>query len=226
MAASLETRAWFSLVLLGLVMALLLCVSAGTTRYLEAWLYLAIFVGGSALVTLWLMRHDRALLERRMRGGPTAEKRPAQKIIMLCTSTCFVAMLIVPGLDRRFGGSAMPLYVVLAGDALVAIGLYLIFLVYRVNTFTSATIEVSPQQHVISTGPYAIVRHPMYASASFYVLGTPLALGSWWAFVPAAAMLPCLMWRIIDEERMLAQSLPGYDAYRERVRWRVVPGVW
>jgi protein-S-isoprenylcysteine O-methyltransferase Ste14 len=130
-----------------------------------------------------------------MSGGSLAEKLAAQKFIMLGTSIGFTALLVVPALDRRYGWSTMPFGANVSGDALVAIGFYLvwfylIFLVYRENTFTSATIEVAENQTVISTGPYAIVRHPMYASASLYLLGTLLALGSYWAFVPIVAMIP------------------------------------
>lgn len=172
---NLNARAWLALAILAAVMGLLLFVPAGTVHYWEAWVYLLIFTAASILITLYLMRKDPALLKRRMSGGPTAEKLPAQKFIMLCTSIAFIALLVVPAFDHRFAWSNMPFESVMAGDALVAIGFYLIFLVYRENTFTSATIEVAENQKVISTGPYAIVRHPMYASASLYLLGTPLA---------------------------------------------------
>ena len=115
---------------------------------------------------------------------------------------------------------------VVAGDLLVALGFYLIFLVYRENTFTSATIEVAENQKVISTGPYARVRHPMYASAILYLLGTPLALGSYWGLVPVVAMMPFLVWRILAEERFLARNLAGYTDYQKRVHHRLVPFVW
>jgi protein-S-isoprenylcysteine O-methyltransferase Ste14 len=207
-------------------MGLLLFVPAGTARYWQAWVYLWIFMGASALITLYLMRRDPALLERRMSGGPMAEKRRIQKFIMFCTSISFVALLAVPAFDRRFGWSAVPIGGVVSGDALVAIGFYFIFLVYRENTFTSATIEVAENQRVISTGPYAIVRHPMYAGASLYLLGTPLALGSYWAFVPIAAMIPLLIWRLFDEERFLVNNLSGYIEYQKRVPHRLVPFAW
>jgi protein-S-isoprenylcysteine O-methyltransferase Ste14 len=223
---NLSTRAWSALLVLGVLMGLVLFVSAGTVHYWQAWLYLSIFITASALITLYLMRRDPALLERRMSGGPMAEKQPAQKFIMLCTSIVFIALLAVPGFDRRFGWSAMPLAGTLSGDLLVAIGFYLIFLVYRANTFTSATIEVVDNQRVISTGPYAIVRHPMYASAVLYLLGTPLALGSYWALIQVAAMIPFLIWRLVDEERFLAKNLSGYIEYRKRVRHRLLPFVW
>jgi protein-S-isoprenylcysteine O-methyltransferase Ste14 len=126
----------------------------------------------------------------------------------------------------RFGWSAVPLGGVVVGDVLVVIGFYGISRVYRENTFTSATIEVAKDQQVIATGPYAIVRHPMYASGALYLLGTPLALGSYWGLVVLGAMLPFLLWRLVDEERFLVQNLPGYTAYQQRVRHRLVPYVW
>jgi protein-S-isoprenylcysteine O-methyltransferase Ste14 len=115
---------------------------------------------------------------------------------------------------------------VVAGDLLVALGFYLIFLVYRENTFTAATIEVTENQKVISTGPYARVRHPMYASAILYLLGTPPALGSYWGLVPVVAMMPLLVWRLLAEERFLARNLAGYTDYQKRVHHRLVPFVW
>ena len=223
---NLNARAWLALAVLAVVMGLLLFVPAGTVHYWQAWAYLLIFTGASILITLYLMRKDPALLERRMSGGPTAEKQPTQKVIMLCTSIGFIALLVVPGFDHRFGWSTVPLGGVVAGDVLVAIGFYLIFLVYRENTFTSATIEIAENHKVISTGPYAIVRHPMYASASLYLLGTPLALDSYWGFVPIAAMMPFLIWRLYDEERFLASNLPGYSEYQKRVRHRLLPFMW
>ncbi|CEF48778.1 unnamed protein product [uncultured bacterium] len=223
---NLKARAWLALAVLAVVMALLLFVPAGTIHYWEAWVYLSIFFGAAALTTMFLMRKDPALLERRMRGGPTAETQPTQKLIMLCTSLGFIALLVVPALDYRFAWSAVPFSGVLVGDVLVAVGFYLIFLVYKENTFTSATIEVATDQKVISTGPYAIVRHPMYASASLYLVGTPLALASYWGFAPLLATLPFLIWRLFEEERFLALNLPGYTEYQSKVRHRLVPRIW
>ena len=223
---SLETRAWLALAVLAAVMALLLFIPAGTVRYWQAWVYLAIFIGASGLTTVYLLANDPALLERRMHGGPTGEQRPAQKLIMWCTSVGFGALLVVPALDHRFRWSTVPLGVVVAGDVLVLVGFALIVRVYRENTFTSATIEIAEHQRVISTGPYAVVRHPMYASGFLYLAATPLALGSYWGLIPIAAMAPFLIWRLFDEERMLAASLPGYTDYQRRVPHRLVPFVW
>jgi protein-S-isoprenylcysteine O-methyltransferase Ste14 len=223
---TLQRKAFTGLLILFLVMAALLFLTAGTIRYWQAWVYLAVFFGASFLVTLYLAKNDPALLKRRLSAGPWAEKEQTQKIIMAFTSIGFLALIVAPALDFRFGWSAVPLPIVAAGNALVAIGYVIIFFVYKENTFTSATIEVAKDQRVISTGPYALVRHPMYAGGLLYLLGTPLALGSWWGLVPFAATLPFLIWRLVDEEEFLVRNLPGYAEYRNKVRFRLMPGVW
>jgi protein-S-isoprenylcysteine O-methyltransferase Ste14 len=223
---TLNARAWVALVILGLAMGALLFGCAGTWQYWQAWVFLTVFLGASALITLDLMQRDPALLERRMRGGPIAEKETAQRVIMFFASAGFIALLVVPALDIRYGWSSVPLPAVLVGDLLVATGFYFIALVYRENTFTSATVQVIADQKVVTTGPYAIVRHPMYASALLYLAGMPLALGSWWGFAALAAFVPVLIWRLVDEERLLARDLAGYTQYQSRVRYRLIPFVW
>jgi protein-S-isoprenylcysteine O-methyltransferase Ste14 len=222
----LKGRAWLSLAALAVIMGLLLFVSAGRLTYWHAWVYLLLFFGLSTAITLDLLRHDPALLERRIKVGPTAEPRPLQRRIMLGEFVGFLALLVVPALDYRFGWSDVPLGVVVAGDLLFGVGFAFIGRVYRENTYTSATIEVAEGQRVISTGPYAVVRHPMYASTWLYLVGTPLALGSYWGLVALLGMLPLLVWRLLDEERLLAKELPGYADYQRKVRYRLVPGVW
>jgi protein-S-isoprenylcysteine O-methyltransferase Ste14 len=155
------------------------------------------------------MKRDPKLLERRVYAGPTAEKGRNQKIIQSITSIGFIAMLVVPALDHRFHWSAIPLFVAVAGDVLVAIGFLIIFFVYKENTFASATIEVAPQQNVISSGLYALVRHPMYMGALLLFIGMPLALGSWWGLFAFLLILPALIWRIRDEESKESARLFG-----------------
>jgi protein-S-isoprenylcysteine O-methyltransferase Ste14 len=120
----------------------------------------------------------------------------------------------------------MPPYMALAGDVLVGAGLLAIFFVFRENSFTSATIELAPDQKVISSGPYALVRHPMYSGALVMLLGMPIALGSWWGVLVVVAMLPALIWRLLEEEKFLAVNLAGYVAYQDSVRYRLLPWVW
>jgi len=224
--SSLNAKALLSVLLLGVVMAAILFTTAGTVNYWQAWVFLLILITLSLLITIYLIRNDPELLRRRMRGGPTAEKRVSQRVIMIFTSLGFIGLLVVPGLDHRFSWSTVPLAVVIAGDALVALGYYFIFLVFRQNTYSSATIELAANQKVIDSGPYSLLRHPMYAGALLYLLGTPLALGSYWGLVPFVAVIPFLIWRIFDEEMMLIRELEGYGEYKQRVRYRLVPGVW
>jgi protein-S-isoprenylcysteine O-methyltransferase Ste14 len=161
-----------------------------------------------------------------MSGGPTAEKEPTQKIIMLFASLGFIGLMIFPALDHRFAWSRMTPYLALVGDMLVSLGWLAIFFVFKENTFSSATIELAPDQKVISTGPYAVVRHPMYAGALVMLLGIPIALGSWWGLLVIVAMVPALIWRLIDEEKFLGRNLAGYGEYQYAVRFRLIPLVW
>src|SRR5579864_5666325 len=139
-------------------MALLLFVPAGTVHYWQAWAYLGVFLGAAFLITLYLMKKDPALLKRRLSAGPTAEKEKTQKIIMFWASLGFIASLVVPAFDHRFSWSHVSPSGIIAGDVLVTLCFYFTFLVYKENTFTSATIEVADNQKIISTGPYAFVR--------------------------------------------------------------------
>lgn len=184
------------------------------------------FVTSSALITIYLWKKDPKLLERRVNAGPSAEKETKQKRIQVFASLAFIALMIVPSLDHRFSWSNVPVLVVIGGDILAALGFFIVFLVFKENTFTAATIEIAPDQTVISTGPYAVVRHPMYAGALIMLFGTPLALGSWWALLLFILMTFVIIWRLLDEERFLAKSLPGYNEYCKKVPYRLIPSIW
>jgi len=208
------------------VMAALLFIPAGTLHWWQAWLLIAVFTGASLLITVWLAIRDPALLRRRLRAGPVAEREPAQKAIMTLAMTGFVLLLVVPALDHRYGWSRLPDGVALPGDALVALGFLVFHRVVRVNSYSAATIQIAEGQRVVSTGPYAVVRHPMYAGVLPLLAGMSLALGSWWGLVPGALLVAALVWRLLHEERFLTRNLPGYAAYCQRVRYRLLPGVW
>jgi protein-S-isoprenylcysteine O-methyltransferase Ste14 len=223
---NLKTKAWAGFTFLAIILGLLLFVPAWTILYWQAWVYLAVFFGSSGAITLYLMKNDPALLARRLSAGPRAEKEKSQKIIMFFVTLTFGAMFIVSALDYRFMWSDVPLYAVIAGDILVAVGFFIVFLVYKENTFSSATIGVDKDQKVISTGPYALVRHPMYGGGLLMFLATPPALDSWWgllSFIPAVLLI---VWRLLDEEKLLAKNLSGYTEYQQKVRSRLIPGIF
>jgi protein-S-isoprenylcysteine O-methyltransferase Ste14 len=222
----LRLKAFLGLANLLAVLAVLLSAAAGTWRYVHGWVFLAVFGVSSLAITIDLMKHDPKLLERRVKAGPIAETRPRQKLLQGLASVAFLGIVVVPALDHRFGWSRVPLLGVVAGDLLVGLGFFVVFLVFRVNTFTSAVIEVGAEQQVIDRGPYAHVRHPMYAGALLLLTGTPLALGSWWGLLMLFPFTGILVGRLLDEESVLSKELPGYDAYRERTRYRLVPHVW
>jgi protein-S-isoprenylcysteine O-methyltransferase Ste14 len=222
----LAKRAFAGFARFQIALALMIFLPAWSLHYWQGWLYWLLFGGACVLITLYFLRHDRALIERRMQAGPGAETEPKQKLILKFASVALIAMYIVSPLDHRFGWSYAPNWLVLAGDALVALSFYGFFLTFRQNAFAAATVRVESDQPVISTGLYAIVRHPMYTAALALFLGTPLALDSWWGLVPAALLLAALVWRLLDEESYLARNLPGYTDYQRRVRTRLVPGIW
>jgi len=223
---SLHKRAFGGLAILFLVMALLLFIAAGTLHYWQAWVFLAVYFAETIAITLYLMKRDPALLARRMRGGPFAEKEPVQKIIISLVSLGFIALIVLPGIDHRLGWSHMSPSASVAGDLLVLLGWTGIFLVLRENSFSSSTIEVAADQRVVTTGPYALVRHPMYAAALVMLFGMTVALGSWWGVLIVVAILPALIWRLLDGEKFLARNLTGYSDYERRVHYRLLPGVW
>jgi protein-S-isoprenylcysteine O-methyltransferase Ste14 len=208
------------------ILALLLFLPAGTPDYWQAWIFLAVFFVSVLLITLYLMKKDSKLLERRMNAGPGAEKERSQKIIQSLATIGFIAVIVFPAVDHRFGWSSVPLPVAIAGDALVTLGLLIIFFVFKENTFTSSVIEVDPEQRVIATGPYALVRHPMYVGALVMLLGVPLALGSWWGLFTVIPITLVIVWRLVDEEKFLVKNLSRYSEYQNKVRYRLVPFIW
>jgi len=203
-----------------------LFVPAWTLDFWQAWVYLFIFIAASALITAYLWKHDPKLLERRVKAGPRAEKEKSQKLIQIFASLAFVGILVLPSFDHRYLWSHVPLFFVIAGDVLVVLGFLAVFLVFKENSFTAATIEVSPNQSVITTGPYAIVRHPMYAGALVMLFATPLALGSWWGILMFIAITVVIVVRLLNEEMFLKRSLSGYTEYCRKVLYRLLPSVW
>ncbi len=209
-----------------IAMGAIIFLSAWTLNYWQAWVFLALFGISGLLITAYLMKRNPQLLERRLSAGPTAEQRTGQKVVMSIASLEFIVALVFPALDHRFGWSSVPAPVSIVGDILFVLGWIIIFFVFKENTFTSATIEVAADQNVITTGPYAIVRHPMYSGSLLYMLAMPIALGSWWGLLVILLMIFTVLWRLFDEENVLKKNLPGYREYEQKVRYRLVPYLW
>ena len=223
---SLAIRTTLGFVQLLACLAALLFVPAWTIHFWQDRVSLFIFASASASITAYLWSKDPELLERRVNAGPGAEKVKSQKLIQAFASLAFLGEMILPSLDHRFSWSHAPIFMVIAGDVLVAVGFLVVFLVFKENSFASATIAVTSGQKVIATGPYAIVRHPMYSGALVMLIGTPLALGSWWGILTVVPMILMLALRLLDEEKFLDKSLPGYEEYCQKVRSRLAPSIW
>jgi protein-S-isoprenylcysteine O-methyltransferase Ste14 len=223
---NLNIKAFGGLLFLVICLAVLLFLPAWTLYYWQAWMFLAVFTASVLAITLYLMKKDPKLLELRVKAGPGAEKQKSQKIIQSVAQVAFIATIVVPSVDHRFAWSYVPPYMVVAGDVLVMLGLLIVYFVFKENTFSSATIEVGAGQEVISTGPYALVRHPMYIGALVMLLGVPLALGSWWGLLTIIPMTLVLVLRLLDEEKFLVKTLPGYSNYRNKVKYHLVPFIW
>jgi protein-S-isoprenylcysteine O-methyltransferase Ste14 len=222
----LSRKTVFGFIQLIIILGLCLFAPAWSFNYWQAWIYLFIFAASAALITVYLWKKDPKLLERRVIAGPGAEKEKSQRLIQLFAAVAFISIVILPSLDRHFSWSGVPLYIVIAGDVLVALGFLIIFIVFKENTFTAATIEVAADQKVISTGPYAIVRHPMYSGALIMLFGTPLALGSWWGLLMLVPMTIIIVRRLLEEEKFLIKNLQGYTEYCQKVRYHLMPFVW
>lgn len=208
------------------IMGLVLFASAGTVRFWQAWLYLALHLAWLQVAGAYFLRKDPALVERRLTQDERGEKDPTQRRIIATLRVLGLVTLVVAGLDRRYGWSGEPAALVAAGVVLFVAGVAVVFAVFAANTYTSSIIEVDAGQHVVATGPYRRLRHPMYAGTLLMGLATPLVLGSY----ASALLLPpgwaLLVARILAEERFLSRELPGYEAYMARTRSRLLPGIW
>ena len=222
----LNIKAFTGMLQLAIVLGLTIFLPAWTFDYWQAWVLVAIFFACTLAVTLYLMKNDPKLLERRIKAGVGAEQERSQNIIQAFAALAFIALFVVSALDHRFSWSTMPPSMIALGDILIVLGFYLVFLVFKENTFASGTIEVGAEQKVIATGPYALVRHPMYISALVMLIGVPLALGSLWGLPAIIPMVVVLVARLLDEERFLAKNLAGYSEYQGKVRHRLLPLIW
>jgi protein-S-isoprenylcysteine O-methyltransferase Ste14 len=211
----------FSLV--PIVLGLLILVPAGTFNFWQVYVYICILVIPMIFVLFYFLKNDPLFLERRTR---TKEKEKVQKIIQIVFSLIFLSGFVIPGLDKRFGWSDIPIYIVLITDIIILLGYLLIFFVFRQNSYASRVVEVDKNQKVITTGLYSIVRHPMYIGFLIMYIPTPVALGSYWGLIPMATIPLAIVFRILNEEKVLSKDLPGYKEYCQKTRYRLIPLIW
>jgi len=202
---------------------LILFFPAGTLIYWEAWVYLAILLIPMLIVMAYFLKKTPEFLVRRMK---LKEKEGEQKIIVKLALIPFLLAFILPGIDKRLGWSNVPIFIIVAADILVIIGYIFVVLVFKENQFASRIIEVVEGQKVIQSGPYRIVRHPMYMGSTLMYVASPLALGSYWAIIPAIFIIPIFVARIINEEKVLTKELEGYSEYKQKTRYRLIPRIW
>jgi protein-S-isoprenylcysteine O-methyltransferase Ste14 len=221
-------KAIFQNLCLNAVLCLLLFLPAGTLAWPQAWIFLAIFNGCGLAIGIWLRKTNPGLLAERMKSPVSAEQRPRDRLVIVAIELLFCIWLVFIGLDARFDWSDVPRWAEAIGAALVAAAFCGWVGVLRANRFASVTVRLQPErgQTVISTGPYAIVRHPMYAYAIPLLIGMPLLLGSLWGLLGAPLVMLLMAARALGEEALLMDGLAGYREYAAKVRFRLLPGVW
>jgi protein-S-isoprenylcysteine O-methyltransferase Ste14 len=210
-------------VFLPLFLGLFVLLPAGTFKFWPVYVYFVILIIPFFIVIRYFLKKDPEFLTRRMK---MKEKEKQQKIVAFLSWIAFLAGFMLPGFDYRYGWSEMSTWVIILGDLFVLAGYLSVFLVFKENSYASRVIEVVEGQRVISTGPYSVVRHPMYLGTSIMYLATPVALGSYWGIIPFAAFSLILVLRIHNEEKVLSEQLPGYKEYCKNVRYRMIPFIW
>jgi protein-S-isoprenylcysteine O-methyltransferase Ste14 len=223
---SITQQAILGLTALTFFLWLALFVPAWTLNYWQAWVFWLVFVGCISGIGVFFLKKDLNLIASRLKVGPTAEQQANQKITQAVITVFFLLLFLVPSIDHHFQWYTIPSYLSLMSDGFVVLGLFVIFLVFKANSYTSVLVEVNEGQKVVSTGPYSIVRHPMYSGALVMLLFIPLALGSFWGLLAFPPILLAIAIRLNEEEKFLAQQLPGYSEYRQKVKYRLMPYVW
>jgi len=208
------------------LLSVLLFVPANSLAFPRGWVFLAVYFLPQAWMVGYFLRTDPEFVERRLRLGPGAETRTRQKLVMVLVLVTTFISVIIAGFDHRFGWSNVPVVVSIVGYVIMLIGIGIQFRVFVENRFASASIETAADQRVIATGPYAILRHPMYSGALLTDCCIPLALGSWWALLPVVLKVPVIVVRLLDEEEFLRANLSGYADYCQKVPHRLIPAIW
>ena len=219
----LKRKLFFMWILATVIIIAMLFLPAGTFDYWQAWIFLAVLLIPALFVLFYFLKRDPGLLERRMKFK---EKEVEQKLIIKLSMLLFILGFLIPGLDYRFGWSHVPTALVILSDIIVVLGYTLVFFVFKENSYTSRVIEVDKKQKVITTGPYSVIRHPMYLGVILMYIFMPLALGSYYALIFFLPVIILIVFRTLNEEKVLAKDLKGYKKYMKKVKYRIIPYVW
>lgn len=217
-----KLKAYLVPIIIIIVMSLVLFLPAGSLKFWEGWIWWSVISAMTLFITAFFIQKDPELLSRRMK----VQEKERSSFIIRILSLLSMFTYLIPGFDYRFHWSAVPVGVVIAANAVVLIGYIFIFFVFKENSYASTVIQVEEGQRVISTGPYSIVRHPMYLGLLLMILSTPLALGSYWALLLAVLFIPTIIFRIRKEEEVLLRDLRGYANYCRKTKYRLVPWIW
>lgn len=209
-------------IIIAIILGLILFLPAGSIMYWEAWIFWFETFALTIFYTAYFLKKDPKLLERR---NQIKEKEP-QPGFMRVFSFLYMIGYLIPGFDYRFHWSVVPVWTIIAADVMIFFGYVLIFFVFKENSYASTIIQVEKEQQVITTGPYAMVRHPMYTAVLLISLFTPLALDSYWALITFILIIPMFVYRMINEEKLLLRDLPGYKDYCAKTRYRLIPLIW
>ena len=220
---SLTTRLILRSLFAVILVAALLFIPAGSLRYWQGWAFMAILFLPMPITSVYFLKRDPQLVERRLR---TREKVTEQQTIIRWAQLTFFGSLLIPGMDYRFGWSRVPLWLTILSQSFVLAGYLVTLWVMQENSFASRTVQIEEGQRVISTGPYRLVRHPMYFGAVLMLLFLSPALGSWWALPGFLLVIPLIVLRLLNEEKMLRRDLPGYSDYCLRTPSRLIPLLW
>ncbi len=219
----LKTRLFLRLAFGIVIMGAMFFWTAGTIRYWEAWLFLAVMFIPITCSAVYLLRKEPELLQRRMENR---EERGQQKVFQILGTVSWIGTYVIPGMDRRNGWSEVPIWLVALSAVVMLAGYYLFFRTMLENRFAARTVRVEEGQTLITTGPYAVVRHPMYVGGGLMMVFSPLVLGSYWGLIPSLVFPLLLAYRTLDEEKLLMEELPGYPEYTQVTRYRLIPGIW